>query len=483
MRILKLSGLKLTSRAALVWIALVYLFVANLLFVQRTGPGDDWTNLRYDSGIYYAYLPATLIKNDPLWHFLDDADAHVHETGVQYWADRSEQGRWIPKVTMGKAFMDLPFFLGADWYAKASATHVRNGFSKPYKYAIVLSTLFYTLLGLVLLRKVLLTFFTDRIAALVLLLLALATNLYLYATHESGMSHPHTFFLLSAALWLCIRWTNNRSIGQAVLFGLVCGLLVLIRPINLLLLFPLPFFTAAFQTTKINASTLLSGLQTFFLTRKFLVGLVGAAVIVFPQLLFWKLQSGSWFFYSYGDEEGFFFGNPNIWNGLFSFRKGWFVYTPVMLFAVVGLLMLFKKHPWIGLLVSLTFLLIVYVTFSWWCWWYGGGFSARTLIDFYPYLALGLATFITFLHTQQAILRKVGTVVFICFTALNLFQSYQFKIGILHADAMNWEVYQGVFLKTKRFDNYFEVITPPDYEHQKRFGFEKKEVNSSNSAE
>lgn len=469
--------LKLTSRASIVWIAFIYLFVANLLFLQRTAPDDDWTNLRYDAGVYYAYLPATFIKKDPLWNFLDNPDAHVHEKGVQYWAERSEKGKWIPKVTMGKALMDLPFFLAADGFVTWNKTHKRTGFSKPYKYAIVLSTVFYALMGMILLRSVLLNFFTDKTTALVLLLLALATNLYLYTTHESGMSHPHTFFLLSAALWLSIKWTDNRHLGHAAWFGLICGLIVLIRPINLLLLLPLPFLSSAFQNKNLSKSAIIVGLQSFFISRKFLIALFAAFLILFPQMLFWKLQSGSWFYYSYGDEEGFFFSKPQVWNGLFSFRKGWFIYTPIMFFAAVGLLFLFKKRPWMACAISLTFIVLVYITFSWWCWWYGGGFSARTLIDFYPYLALGLAAFISFLQSANTYLRKAFASVFIFLVGLNLFQSYQFKIGILHADAMNWEVYKGIFLKTKRFDNYFDVISHPDYEGQKRYGSEKKQTD------
>lgn len=475
--------LKLTSKTSLVWIALIYVFVANLLFIQRTNPDDDWTNLRYDSGIYYAYLPATFIKKDPLWTFLDDAEAHVHEKGVQYWADRSEKGKWIPKVTMGKAFMDLPFFLAADWFTKKSSRHERNGFSKPYKYAILLATVFYTLLGLVLLRTVLLRFFTDKITAVVLLLLALATNLYLYTTHETGMSHPHTFFLLCAALWLTLSWTSDKKTGHAILFGLICGLILLIRPVNLLLFLPLPFLTPSFQGARLGKSTFLSGLKSFFVSKKFIIAVAAALVVVFPQLLFWKLQSGYWLFYSYGDDEGFFFNKPNIWNGLFSFRKGWLIYTPIMLFAVVGLPLLFRKNPWLSLTISLTFLVVLYLTFSWWCWWYGGGFSARTLIDFYPYLAFGLATFIASLKTMNRITRMLCTTGFVFLLGLNLFQSYQFKIGILHADAMNWEVYKGIFMQTKRFKDYFDVISHPDYEHQKRHGFEKKNVNTNHSVE
>ena len=475
--------LKLNSKTALFWIAILYLFVANLLFIQRTSPDDEWTNLRYDSGIYYAYLPATFILKDPFWRFLDQPDQIAGEKGVQYWAEKSQTGQWIPRATIGKAFMDLPFFFIADLYTQMNPIHKRNGFSKPYKYAIVCASLFYTLFGLALLRSVLLNFFTDKFTAIILLLLAFATNLYLYTTHESGMSHPHTFFLLSAALWLSLRWTNSKKFVPIVLFGLVCGLIVLIRPINFILLLPLPFFILIAESPNGTIQTMISGLKSLFTSRKFNIAIFVGLLIIFPQLLFWKVQSGSWFYYSYGNEEGFFFNNPNILNGLFSMRKGWFIYTPLMLFAVVGWSYLLRKHAWLTAAILLSFVIFVYITFSWWCWWYGGGFSARTLIDFYPYLALGLGGFLVFLSKKRRVLKSMFGIIFLFFIALNMFQSYQFKIGLLHADAMNWRVYKGIFLKTKRFSDYYETISHPDYENQKRYGFEKKEANPRNSVE
>ena len=475
--------LKLNSKTALVWITLLYLFVANLIFVQRTNPNDDWTNLRYDSGIYYAYLPATFILNDPFWNFLDQPEQIVQEQGVQYWAEKSETGQWIPRATIAKALMDLPFFFIADLYTQMSPIHKRTGFSKPYKYAIVCASVFYALCGLVLLRAVFLNFFTDKITALLLLLLAFGTNLYLYSKHESGMSHPHSFFLLSAALWLSLRWTNSKKIVPLVLFGLVCGLIVLIRPINFILLLPLPFFILHADFSNSSRQSKILGLKSLFASKKLWISILVAISVAIPQLVFWKIQSGSWFYYSYGHEEGFFFNNPNILNGLFSIRKGWFIYTPLMLFAVVGWFYLLKKHPWLTGAILLSFVIFVYITFSWWCWWYGGGFSARTLIDFYPYLALGLGGFLVFLSKKRRVLKSMFVILFLFFIGLNMFQSYQFKIGLLHADAMNWKVYKGIFLKTKRFNDYYETISHPDYENQKRYGFEKKEANPRNSVE
>ena len=42
-----------------------------------------------------------------------------------------------------------------------------------------------------------------------------------------------------------------------------------------------------------------------------------------------------------------------------------------------------RKNPWfLSALIMLPF--IIYLFSSWWCWWFGGGFGMRPMIDYYP---------------------------------------------------------------------------------------------------
>jgi hypothetical protein len=431
----------------------------------------NWTNLRDDAGIYYAYLPALWIKKDWRFSFLDREPATIPEKGIQYWAFKSENGGWVPKMTMGKAFLDLPFFLVADLYVQSTQKFERTGFSMPYKYAIAFSSVFYAFLGFLLLRSSMLRFFTDQVTSITLLLIALATNLYHYSTHETGYTHPHNFFLLSTLIFLSIQNQIKNTVGHSLLFGALCGLLVLIRPINLLLLLPLPFFSQIFRDKKWSYGLLRRGLWSIFSSKHTVLALVAALLILLPQFFFWKIQTGIWLYYSYND-EGFFWTKPKIWQGLFSFRKGWFIYTPIMFFAVVGFYPLIKKHYWVGLMITLTFVLFVYVTFSWWCWWYGGGFGARTMIDFYPYMAFGLAALMGLLIKQNTLVKGLLAVVIIFTIHLNIFQTKQYHLSLIHWDSMTYESYKAVFLKEKFPENYQQLLSEPNYQSQKEFGHE-----------
>jgi hypothetical protein len=102
------------------------------------------------------------------------------------------------------------------------------------------------------------------------------------------------------------------------------------------------------------------------------------------------LVSGNWLFYSYGN-EGFDFLHPHIFDGLFCFKNGWLSYTPIMLFALIGIMLMHDKNKKI-LLPLLTFLAIhIYVINCWWCWHYVNGFGNRPMVETYPLLAVPFA--------------------------------------------------------------------------------------------
>jgi hypothetical protein len=184
--------------------------------------------------------------------------------------------------------------------------------------------------------------------------------------------------------------------------------------------------------------------------------------VITPQLIYWKYVSGSFFFYGYGD-EGFFFGDPEFIKGIFSYRKGWLVYTPVMAFSIVGMYFTWKGHRQFFYPVLVFIMLHMYISFSWWCWWYGGGFGQRIMVETYAILALPLAAFFEWLYRRHfAILIPMMLIVgFLVF--LNQYQTKQYYWGSIHWDAMSKNAYWYSFLKKKPTDEFYELVEPPDY--------------------
>ncbi|RYD72715.1 MAG: hypothetical protein EOP53_21425 [Sphingobacteriales bacterium] len=176
------------------------------------------------------------------------------------------------------------------------------------------------------------------------------------------------------------------------------------------------------------------------------MALLIAGAIGFLQLLYWKLLSGSWLFDSYKGEGNFTFTSPHIFDGLFSYKKGWFVYTPLMLLAVAGFFWVKKFVPAALLALLVYFVINIYFTFSWNPWWYGGSFGMRALIQMYAIMSFGLASFLTFMFNKDWRKELAFLLVAACIY-LNLFQTWQFRKGMIHWEEMTKEKYWDVFLK------------------------------------
>ena len=410
--------------------------------------------IQWDVIDYYGYLPAAFIYHDISLKFKD------HYTGDKkfiFWAKKTATGKYIFKMTMGVSVMLSPFFFIANTLA-GHLGYNTGGYSTPYRFAIVMAALFYLLLGLVFLSRVLRVYFSKTVTALTILAIGLGTNLFWYSTFEPGMSHVYSFFLASAFIWLTIRWYRKITLWRSVLLGLVIGLITLIRPVNVLMaLFFIFYDVRQFGDIKKRLHYFLENYRQLLLMAFF------GFLMVLPQLIYWKSVSGQWFYYSYG-KEGFFFLYPQIINVLFSFRKGWFVYTPVMFFAVIGTYFLFKNYKQFFLPVFLLFIVYLYVVSSWWCWWYGGSLGQRELIDIYPFMAVPLAAFLQWLVSQRLLIKNFVGMLLLASVLLGAFYNVQYYYGAIHWDAMSKKAYFDSFGRVHPSSRFNQLLVHPDYE-------------------
>ncbi|MEM0999554.1 MAG: hypothetical protein AAGN35_21025 [Bacteroidota bacterium] len=405
---------------------------------------------------YYSYLPAVFVHQDITMSY---------SLGDEFYADKVWGVIWkdgfgpVQKYTMGMAIMYLPWFLAGHATAYLVGAPP-DGYSLPYRFFLQISAVGFLFLGFFFLRKVLLTYFSDRITAAVLVILLLGTNMFYYTMGQAAMPHVPLFALISVWLWLIIRFYSNPIWKWALWLGLIGSLVTLIRP-NHLLLWLLPLLYGVY-----SGATLRKRVQ--FIAQhfgKYLSWALIGFLLVLPQLLYWHHLTDRWIYYSYGD-EGFFFNNPQVGRVLFSFRNGWLIYSPIMVLGVVGLgAMWLRLREW-ALPVTLSFTLGFYVIASWWCWWYGGSFGQRVLIDFYPLLAIGIGIVLTGIDRwvrQRGVRRIVlGAAAFLL--ALNLFQTLQYTRFVIHYDAMTAEAYWASFGRLHVPENYADKLRPPDYE-------------------
>ena len=140
------------------------------------------------------------------------------------------------------------------------------------------------------------------------------------------------------------------------------------------------------------------------------------------------------------------FLKPEIYKVLFSYRKGLFVYTPILLLSLTSLFWLLFKRKYYELITSALFLVIItYVISSWSTWDYGGCFGLRAFVDYYSFYFI---LFAIMFDKMVLWAKSLFLVPAIFLVYLNLVQTFQYKEFILHWLNMDKKMYWTVFLKT-----------------------------------
>ena len=405
----------------------------------------------WDIKSYYAYLPAYFIDHNIE---LTGWSNKVPAFDQKYWPIWIGGDALIIKMSMGVSFFYAPFFAVAHLVA-APLGYPANGFSEPYAFALLLSGAVFAWLGLLVLCKLLRRHFSDKVTATVIAFIGLTTNLFWYATFEAPMSHAYSFFLFAVFLLLTELWYEKPSWIHSLLLGLVFGLISLVRPSNSLIV--VVFLLYGVKTTKDISAHFRLYLQEW---PKILSIIVLTFAVWIPQCLYWKHITGSYVYYSYYD-EGFFWSDPKIIQVLFGFRKGLFVYTPVLLAALAGYFLLWKRKREYFWAIIVFSILNVYVVSSWWCWWYGGSFGLRSFIESFPLLSIPFALFLAWISEQKKWLRTTLSAIVLLLGLQSAFHIVQYYNEVIHYEGMTKKAYFHFFWKTQKPDDYWNYIDMP----------------------
>jgi hypothetical protein len=267
-------------------------------------------------------------------------------------------------------------------------------------------------------------------------------------------------------------WLEKPSVKYTIIIGLLTGIISLIRPTNIIIVLMIVLW-------KITSIEDLKQRLLFFVKKwnLILLMILLAVAVWIPQFIYWKFISGSFIFYSYPDSMGFFFSNPQIFNVLFSWRKGFFIYTPVMIFAFIGIGMMYKHKKEFFWPVLIYSLLSIYIISSWWVWWYGGSFGLRPLIDSYGIFAIGLATFLTWVLNASRIKMIVILTVVLLTASLSSWHYKRCYRGSIHWDSMTREAYFDSFWRTYPSGTFYGKLRQPDYKLAKKGIYKYKDEN------
>lgn len=443
----------------LLFASLTYLFSTKTDRLYRwTNPGDkNITPIYSDGAGYYTYLPEWFIYEGSNFSYSDSIGKKYPDAGFEDNLSKTETGKKYNKYFTGTAQCLTPFFLVGHAHAKIVGEDT-DGYSWPYLLWLHAGMIFYTLTGLIALFLFLRRLKLDYLACYVsVLALALGTNLSYYAYVDIPYSHVFSFAIVNLCLLMGIKWIQENRAKSLVLFLFFLGLAFVIRPTNIVILALVPFL---FVTNR----EFISRVRILFKEqwKALLLGIVLFGIPVFIQVYFFYLQMGEIRMNSYSSDEGFTnWMSPYMWEVLFGFRKGVFVYSPVLLLLIPGLIVLFFKNKRLFAGIVIFMLLSTYALSSWWCWWYGGSLGFRPMIDFYGLWILPLAYLVQYAKVAGRILVLLAVFCFVW-----IYQTYEFqqKKHILHYDYMNYPMWKKVFMREEprfSFMYYSDMDTLP----------------------
>ncbi len=423
-------------------IAVVYL-TGNLLIDNH----EDNLSRGGDSCQYYLHLVSFFLYDDVGNYdrsltamkklYPDVSDPRDDIYGIR----PTPTGRYYIKYTVGVAVMEMPFFLLAHAYAKTSGRYPANGWSKPYQLALGLSTLCYLLLAFYWLAGILERYFSRRVVFLTCLTIALATNLFYHGTYVI-MAHGFLFFDYVLLLLLTLWFYERPGAGRALSIGLVVGLIGITRvPEIIAVLIPILWGVQTRQG-------LYDRVRFFLKNYRLLLALGLGILLVFSiQLAYWYYVSGQLIFNPY-QGEGFNFFKPRIHRGWFDFSNGWLIYTPVMAFALAGFWWL-RRYVAGAVLPIVVFVgLHSYIHYSYYAWTFFPGLGQRPMVETYPLLSLGLAACFSQLHKVRS-LSWLPALIFLLFSGINLFQTWQMNEGIIWTERHNQAFFFASFGATR----------------------------------
>ncbi len=370
---------------------------------------------------YYSHLPAVFIYGDSELEYKWFNE--VHNNNYAYSAFENPEDnllvqygdRRINKYYPGLSFVWMPFFFGAHAYASVT-DYAADGYSAPYQWALGIASLFWLIVGLIYLRKLISALTgNDNIAIAIPLLFFFGTNLYQFGIFCNTLSHLYSFSVNTMFLYFAhcyFRNTEKRTL-YFVLAGCALLLTISIRPLNGIVL---PAAFAFVPSGYFRTQKLFSGFD-----RKIIIPIIFSLSLLTWHFYIVCTQTGSLFAYTYTNET-FDFAHSKWCDSLFSYHNGLFVYSPLALLSCAGIFFMRDvKH----FVFPVMFFAIVFLYASWWYW----PITRRAVIDYYPLLAIMMAVLLSKLNKPSL---KWTVVVLLLFSVFHYqLKNYQVNKGIL----------------------------------------------------
>jgi hypothetical protein len=452
----------------------------------------DKKEISWDVFGYYLPLQATFIEDD-MWlndrSWVEELNEKHQVSGTLYQISTTPDNEPMYFFFFGMSIMYSVFFFAGHFFAGMFG-YPQDGLSDPYSFALVLGCVFYTLVGLYYLRKILLQFFSDNLVAILLFICVLGTNFSHHMTIKNLETVNILFMFATIVIWNTIRWHENHKLKNILAIGVSVVLMALIKPSEVLIIF-LPVLWGVWS--KDDLKERFSVLWRY--KNQILITIAVGLLIATPQIIYWYVKTGMFFYDSYKNPGvGLDLTNPHLYESLFGYRKGWLIYTPVMIFALLGFIIIFKQQKKLFFGLFIPFIVAFYIIASWTEYWYGASFSNRPIIAQYPILLIAMGFLFNWIAKQQQVVKVVTALIIVFLVFLNQFQWWQLRNYILDGTRMTKAYYWATFLKKSATDKKLLLLSrsyngydahflnnPEDY--KSKFLLTQKEIETEGSPE
>ena len=407
---------------------------------------------------YFSYLRSLWFDRDVSFeneyqYFFDQNIGRGEGFYATFLEHYTEAGRRPSFATIGSAILWAPVYLAGDLVARM-AGYERDGFSYPYVAAVAYGSACYGFAAILLSIAAARRLVGDGMLAGILVWIGTPLLFYMYVSPP--YSHACSAFAVALFVTVWLRVRESWTIGGAIALGLAGALMAMVREQDAILAVgPIVDFVGYLIKSHVTRDSSVSIYQssrgptpargslapsrsaaaagaadsptginhwqsgTATVHRLVLVGLAGCVAFALgflPQLLAYKALNGH-----YGPSSmvtrKMTWTSPHALEVLASPAHGFFIWTPLAVLALVGLVVLARRGTPVVRPVALCALLMVavqiYVSGSVESWTVAGAFGQRRFVALTVLLTIGLATLLKVLQ-GNALRPVVGIVIALC---------------------------------------------------------------------
>ncbi|HEX6462885.1 MAG TPA: hypothetical protein VFZ98_00475 [Vicinamibacterales bacterium] len=396
------------------WIILVCLFLVSLAAVTPRIYSSD--EIQYFAFLRSLWFDHDLSFENEYRYFYDRGIARSDGFRETFLELQTDTGRRVNFGTIGCAILWSPFYAMGDLVARATGAP-RDGFSRPYLAAVAYGSAVYGFLALVLAircaARLGFNAFTGALAVWI------GTPLLFYMYVAPPFSHACSAFAVALFTWVWLRVRGEWSPRGMAALGASGALMLMVREQDV-------FFAVA---VALDYGLWAPNAQSLKSTAQSILAAAAAFVVVYaPQAAAYLIVNGHLGPHaSVGNKMQWW--APHAFQVMFSPEHGYFMWTPLAMIAIAGLVALAFRRASEAAILLLMVALQIYVDASVASWTVAGGFAQRRLVSITTALVIGYAAAWHLTHGRPA--RVAVAAVTLLAVYWNLALTAEFATGLM----------------------------------------------------